>query len=183
MLNSNSINDWFYLVPSATLVDFIVLILIKYAGKDPYFKINALDNWYKQFGIFAVISDITSLLIGIGASRYIYTSMRLNYIPYFFLILFCFQLLHDLFFYIFVILKMKKGQNEMIDVFKEYANENGFKILIADFFMLVLTMIFAYGLSSLPEDYTVSVFIVTLYAFCYILFTHSSYHTVSQSIL
>ena len=171
MLNSNSINDWFYLVPAATLVDFIVLILIKYSGEDPYFKVKALNDWYDKFGIFAVTSDVTSLLIGIGASRYIYTALKLNYIPYFFLILFCFQLIHDVLFYLFVILPMKKGENDMIDVFKEYADENGYKILIADFLMLVLTMIFAYGLSSLPNHYTVSTFVITLYAFCYILFT------------
>jgi len=171
LTDSNSISDWFYIVPAATFIDFIVVVLVKYAGKDPFFKVKSLNDWYSKFGIFAVLSDITSLLIGIGASRFIYTFLKQNNILSFFLILFVFQLFHDIFFYLAVIRPLPKGENEMIDVFKEYAEENGAKILGADYLMLFFSICLASYMSSLNKNYTISGFILTIYAFCYIVFT------------
>jgi len=53
-----------------------------------------------------------------------------------------FQLLHDIFFYMVVIRGLPSGQNQMIDVFKTYADEGGATILIADSLMMaaVVTM-------------------------------------------
>jgi hypothetical protein len=171
LTNSNSIKDWFYIVPAAIFIDFVVVVLTKYAGKDPYFKVDALNDWYDKFGIFAIISDVTSALIGIGASRYIYTALKLKTPLYLFVILFLFQLFHDLFFYQAIILPIPEGENKMIDVFKAYAKENGAKILVADYMILASTLIVAYYLSSIQSHYVVAGLIVTLYSFCYIMFT------------
>jgi len=169
----NNVSDWFYIIVAALLVDFIVIVLAKYPGQDPVFKVKSLNEWYDRFGAFAVISDVTSLLIGIAVTRYIYTNLNLENPLYFFIILGLFQLAHDLFFFIAIITPITKGENQMIDVFKSYAKENGAKILLADAAMLFSTVIISDLLNSLPDHYTVTTGIITLYALSYIVFTKS----------
>jgi hypothetical protein len=164
-------NDWFYIIPAAILVDFIVIVLAKLPKERPYFGVDALNAWYDRFGTFAVLSDVTSLLIGIAAARYIYTSLNLNNPLYFIATLLAFQLFHDLFFFTAVITPIKKGHNAMIDVFKSYAKENGAKILVADALMLIGSVLIASVLKSIPDHFTVSVSLITLYALCYIIYT------------
>lgn len=169
--NFNNNVDWFYIVIGAIVVDFIVIVLAKYPGPDPYFKVNALNDWYERFGAVAAASDITSALIGIAAARYIYTSFGLKNPLLFIACIVAFQLFHDVFFYLAVILKLPAGENQMIDVFKAYATENGAKILVADALILLGTAAIGSFLKALPLHYTVSTALVSIYAMTYILYT------------
>ena len=164
-------NDWFYIIPAAILVDFIVIVLAKIPGEKPYFGVDALNDWYNKFGTLAILSDVTSLLIGIAAARYIYTSLNLSNPILFIACLLIFQLFHDIFFFTAIITPIKKGHNAMIDVFKSYAKENGAKILVADALMLVGSVLTANILKGLPDHFTVSTTLITLYALCYIIYT------------
>jgi len=169
--NFNNINDWFYLITAVIVIDFIVIVLAKYPGKNPYFKVNSLDNWYNKFGIFAVGSDVLSILIGIMFTRYIYTSLNLKNPLYFIAILLLFQLFHDLLFYLAIIKPIPEGHNQMIDVFKAYGDENGAKILGADALMMLGSVMVGSLLKSVPDHFTVAVSFITLYSLCYILYT------------
>jgi hypothetical protein len=171
--NTLETSDWYYLVPAAILVDITAIFLSRYPGNDPYFKVDSLNLWYDSFGIFALTSDISSILIGIAISRLIYTSLGLKNIMYFFIILFIFQVCHDLFFYLAVILQVKEGENKMIDVFKLYAKEDGGKILGADALLIFFTIFFASFFKMIPYHYTVLVSLITIYAGSYIMFTRN----------
>ena len=166
-------SDWFYLIPAAIFVDIIAVFLSRYPGEDPYFKVESLNLWYDKFGIFALTSDITSILIGIAISRLIYTSLGLKNIIYFFIILLIFQVCHDMFFYLAVILQVKEGENQMIDVFKLYSKENGAKILGADALLIFSTVFLGFFLKMIPYNYTILFTLVTLYACSYIMFTRN----------
>jgi hypothetical protein len=167
----NNNRDWFFILVSALVVEFIVITLTRYAGKKPYFNVTALNQWYNKFGVLAVGSDVFSVLIGIMGARYIYTLAGVQGALYFLLILLAFQLAHDLFFYQFVIKPMRKGENQMIDVFKNYAIENGEKILAADAMIVLATAAGGSLLKALPDHFTVATGFVTLYSLCYILYT------------
>jgi hypothetical protein len=145
--NYNQTGDWFYLVIAAIVVDFVVIVMSKYAGPRPFFKVAALNDWYTRFGALAAASDITSALI-VG-----------------------FQLFHDAFFYLAVIKPLPTGENQMIDVFKAYAAENGAMILVADALILLSTAGLGSVLKGLPVHYTVSTAFVSIYAMTYILYT------------
>ena len=173
--NFTTTADWFYIVPAAILVDTVVIFLTKYAGPRPYFKVDALDEWYKRFGLAAVGADVLSLLIGIAAARYIYTALNLKpSLLLFLLVVVLFQLCHDIFFYVAVITKLPSGKNEMIDVFKAYGQENGGKILVADALMMIATALVSVTLKSIPNHITVSTLLLTLYSLCFILYTPKS---------
>lgn len=169
--NYKNIADWFYLVPAVTLVDFLVIVLAKYPGENPFVKVESLNEWYDKFGIFAVGSDILSILIGVLVARYIYTLSGLKNPVFFLVILILFQLAHDLFFYVAIIQQLPVGHNQMIDVFKSYGKENGARILMADSAMMLGSVLLASYLKSVSADITVSTFIITLYALCYIVYT------------
>ena len=171
--NYKNINDWFYLVPAAVVVDFIVIVLTKYPGNDPYFKVRALDDWYTQFGTLAMASDILSALIGIMISRYIYTELGLKNPLLFIAIVILVQLIHDVFFYLAIIKQLPLGHNKMIDVFKAYSEENGAKILVADALILLSTVFIASLLKSLDDHITIATLVVTLYSLTYIVYTRS----------
>jgi hypothetical protein len=165
--------DWLYLVTAVCLVDFVVIMLAKYPGRDPYFKVGQLNEWYDRFGVFAVASDVLSILIGIFFARYIYSALGLNNPLYFVAILLAFQLAHDIFFYVTVIQQLPAGHNQMIDVFKAYGAENGAKILVSDALMMLGSVGVASYLKSLPEQYTIGTLFITLYSICYSVFTRT----------
>lgn len=169
--NYKNNGDWFYLVPAVLLVDVIVIFLSKYPGTNPSFKVNSLNEWYTKFGLTAVASDVLSILVGLMVTRYIYTSMNLKNPLLFLLILVLFQLAHDIFFYTQVILKLPKGHNQMIDVFKSYADENGAKVLVADAIMMLSSAVFASLLKSSEGHVSIATLLITLYSMTYIIYT------------
>lgn len=171
--NYRNTGDWFYLVPATLLVDLVVIFLAKYPGAQPFFKVGALNEWYDKFGIAAVGSDVLSILIGIMFARYIYTCLGFKGMAWFIAVLLLFQVAHDIFFYVAVILGLPKGHNAMIDVFKRYGTENGFKILGADSLMMISAVALGSVLKGVDYHWTVATSFVTLYSLCYVIYTRS----------
>lgn len=171
LTNFRQNSDWFYLITAVLVIDLIVLFLTKYAGEHPTFKVNSLNEWYTRFGSTAVASDVLSILIGIMATRYIYTSLNLKNPFLFLVILILFQLCHDIFFYTQVIQKLPDGYNEMIDVFKAYGKENGAYILLADATMMVSSVLLASFLKVSEDHFVTATLMITLYSLTYIIYT------------
>ena len=144
-------------------VDFITIALHKFFNFG-----RSLDKWYAQFGIVAVISDCLVIVLGIliaqfivpGASTLILAAVSIAV-----------QIVHDYLFYILVILGVRKGQNSMIDLFKEYASENSWKILVADSTMIGSTVILADLLSEYSDNVTSFIGLLGAYALTYIIYT------------
>ena len=169
--NYTNTGDWLYLVIGAIVVDVLVITMARYPGREPYFKVVALNKWYDRFGINAALGDITSALIGLAAARYIYTLAGFKGPLMFLLAILLFQAFHDIFFYLAVILPLPAGENEMIDIFKAYAAENGAKILGADALILLASAAIGSFLKALPVHYTVSTGLVAIYALTYVFYT------------
>ena len=68
--NYNQNSDWFFLITAASVVDYLVILMTRYPGPDPYFKVKALNEWYDRFGLVAAICDVGSALIGLAAARF-----------------------------------------------------------------------------------------------------------------
>jgi len=173
--NTTDSQDLVFIGTAAIFVELITLFLVKYAGSKPTVGTMALNDWYERFGIFAVGADVMSLMIGVVAARFLYTyffKSVMDWSPlYFMLCVVIFQLFHDLFFYFTTIKGLPRGYNEMIDVFQNYAKENGAKILVADALMVIATAGGAMYLKSIPLHFVFIGLLVLLYALCFILFT------------
>jgi hypothetical protein len=174
--NSNEVIDILYIFVAALVVDFLTVLITKYPGPAPYFTVKALDDWYTKFGLAAVAADVLSVMIGVVGARYIFTSLGFNpnSILLFVAALLIFQLCHDAFFFLAVITPMKRGENTMIDVFKDYATENGAKILAADAMLVLGTAAGATLLKNFPLHVTASVGLVTAYALCFVTYTKAA---------
>ena len=167
----NSVGDIIYIFVAALVVDFLTVLITKYPGPSPFFTVKALDDWYTKFGAMAIAADVLSVMIGVVAARYIFTAFGLSGTLIFVAVLLIFQLCHDAFFFLAVIQPLPRGENTMINVFKDYATENGGKILIADALLVLGTAAGATLLKNLPFHVTGFVGLVTAYALCFVTYT------------
>ena len=118
------------LLNAALLTDLIVIALL------PFFKSKSLTQWYRQFGIGAVIADVLVLVLVVWFAHFLYQGNLF--------VLACIavgiQLIHDLLFGAFI--QQYHGRSPILNVFKEYAKEHGARILLADAAMILSTVLF-----------------------------------------
>lgn len=155
--------DLFHIGSAVVWVDFITIVLSKvfHLGK-------SLDTWYAKFGIVAVISDCLVIVLGILIAQFMVPGASVGLLA---MVSIAVQLVHDYLFYILVILGVPRGQNSMIDLFKEYAKENSWKILVADSAMIGSTVFLADGLTRVKKDYVSFLGLLGVYALTYIIYT------------
>ena len=133
---------------------------------------KSLNKWYDQFGLLAVLSDVTIIVIGFLIANFIYPFIFSKYSLGLFLgVTVLVQMLHDILFYFFVIKPFPKGLNTMMDVFKEYAEENGYKIIFGDSLLVLGSAGFMELYKYLSPINASSLAIFTIYCLTYILFT------------
>lgn len=151
------------LVTAVVWVDFITIALsrVRNLGK-------SLDAWYERFGIMAILSDCLIILLGILIAQFLFPRGDVMTIVVASVII---QLVHDGLFYLFIIQPIPQGHNRMIDLFKEYANENGWKILMADSIMIASTVVLASYIQTLPVKMQIFKLLLGLYAMTYIIYT------------
>ena len=159
------------MLSAALWVDFAVMALIKIVPVPIWFlpPTGALNLWYQKFGLAAVSADVLSLFLGVLLATFLFPgAVGIQLIVGAILV----QLLHDIFFYAVVIQGLPQGQNEMIDVFKSYANEGGWTILLADALMITSVVLLA-RLSDLLFSYRMIAFqaLLGMYSLIYITYT------------
>ena len=159
------------MLSAALWVDFAVMALIKIVPAPIWFlpPTGALNLWYQKFGLAAVSADVLSLFLGVLLATFLFPgAVGIQLIIGAILV----QLLHDIFFYAVVIQGLPQGQNEMIDVFKSYANEGGWTILLADALMITSVVLLA-RLSDLLFSYRMIAFqaLLGMYSLIYITYT------------
>ena len=126
------------IVISVLIVDIIVLFFARYF---PDTLGKPVNQWYDEFQLSAVISDVGIIVIGFVLAQVLYTyffAPTYGWNVWIFLALLVgVQLLHDLFFYFAVIQPIPKGHNEMMDTMKAYSKGGGAMILLADAGMML----------------------------------------------
>lgn len=127
---------------------------------------SSLDKWYSEFGIVAVISDCLVIVLGIMIAQIFFPRYPLL------LTAVVIQIVHDILFYLFVIVPIPRGTNRMIDVFKDYSVENGWKILVADSLMIGSTVLIGEQLVNLDTRIVQFFGLVGAYALTYIIYTN-----------
>lgn len=146
-------------------VDFFTILLSKYRGLG-----QSINEWYSTFGIMAIISDCLVIILGIMIAYFIFPQGDMVTILLTAIII---QLVHDYLFYIGVILPIPAGHNSMIDLFKKYANENSWKILLADSIMIGSSVVFAHYLAGLPQNVTSFIGLLGVYSLTYVTYTRN----------
>jgi hypothetical protein len=157
--------DFLPLVTAAIVVDLIVMGLLL-AGA---FESRTLTQWYNNYGLGAVLSDVFIIVIGVIIAIAIYPFLfsKFNIVCFVGLAIGV-QLIHDILFALFFN-GLPKGQSRIFDTFKDYAREIGIIILAADAAMIACTALLASLLASLGERINTILVIVAAYLVPYFL--------------
>lgn len=155
---------WTSLLTATAWVDFAVIVISKLF---PLTK--ALGTWYSKFGLVAIGSDILIIVLGIALAMLISPGISgWNLVGLAVLI----QVVHDILFYLVVILGVPSGQNAIIDLFKSYAAEGSWKIIVADAGMVAASVFLMEYLENRVSDDVIGFLgILAVYSLLYILYT------------
>jgi len=150
------------LLNAALITDLIIILLLIYG----YLPTATLKTWYVKFGLGALLADVLSLVLFFLIAKFIYPFLFNKYnLLYFLVVIVGVQTTHDLLFGLF--LDQYTGKSEILNLFKGYKNELGYRILIADSLMAISTVLLE---KFLPYN-NIILTIVMLYVSPYILFS------------
>jgi len=169
--NINNNTDLIYITTAVLIIDLIVIFI----AKNTTFFGKQINVWYDKFGMTAVLLDVTIIIIGLIITRYIFSTFKLTFNPlYFILIALAVQLVHDILLYKLVIEPTTVGVNQLVDVYKNYAIENGASILVADSSMVLGSALLAMYLKSNEMHLTTTMLVNTLYIIPYLIYIKSN---------
>jgi hypothetical protein len=165
------VEDLHLILLAVLAVDTAVIFLTRYF---PEVLGCRLNEWYDRFGLMAVVADVGIIFLGFLIARWVYTryfQQKYGWSPIHFVILLVLvQLVHDIFFYLGVILPIPEGHNTMMDVFKAYS-KGGVRILGGDALLMVGSAVVAMSLKNQSAPTVVNVAALTVYALSYVLYT------------
>lgn len=146
------------------LIIFITFYSLIYTSK-------TLTYWYKKYRLSAMMADIIIGILYILLARYIVYHIKLNVDLFTFtLIAIVVQVIFDYLFYIFF-MNIPKGQNHMLDFFKQYAKEVRYNALVGDSILIVVGVILSAYLNTQSYDFNIISLIVSLYLVPYIIYS------------
>jgi hypothetical protein len=159
--------DYLPILSAAVIVDVVVMLSAVFG----LIKSKALAAWYQQFGGLAVLADVLILVIGVIIARFLYPFLFSKWSLLKFLgLTIAIQVAHDLLFAA-LFNAMPRGASAILDVFKRYATEVGFIILLADAMMIGGTVLLGSLLASQSLNTNMIVFLVALYVIPYVLYS------------
>lgn len=148
---------------SVIWVDFITIVLSKIFNFG-----RSMDLWYERYGIVAVLSDCLVIILTVLLTQFIFPNASLKHLISFAV---CIQLIHDFLFFVLVIKQVPLGDNSIIDLFKQYSEENSYKILIADSLMVASSVILYTVLKRMYSNQVSFLGLLGAYALTYIIYT------------
>ena len=102
--NFHNINDYLPLLNAVIITDLFVIFLLNVK----IIKSNVLREWYYQYNLSAVIADVLIIMIGLIITRaiYYYIFKSFSIIKFIFLSVIV-QIIHDILFYVFLVMYRK----------------------------------------------------------------------------
>jgi hypothetical protein len=159
-------NDYLPLLNAVLITDLSVITLLNTKA----FSSDVLQKWYSKYNLSAVIADVLIILIVLIITRFLYHSIFTDFsIVNFILLAIALQVTHDILFYAFFS-SVPRGANQMLDTFKDYANEMSFKAVLADSGMMIMSCLLAYLLVNQSVNTNIIVLIVSMYLLPYLLY-------------
>lgn len=172
--------DWLYIVVGVLVIEVFVIALTRFF---PEMLGKNLNIWYNRFKWSGVIADVGIILIGFAIARYIYTEYIYPNKDWnsglFTATAVGVQIVHDILFYFGVIGPVERGNNAMIDLFKDYAGDAGAKVIAGDSAMMVGSSLVSMLLKSAPGHAVVAVGLLAAYSIPYLLETRNMWSGVA----
>jgi uncharacterized protein YacL len=158
--------DYLPLLNGVLITDLFVILLLNMN----FIKSRVLVQWYSQYNLSAVITDVLIILIGLIITRAIYYYFFSTFsIVHFVILAVIVQIVHDILFFLFFS-SVPRGVNKMLDTFKDYAKEVSRSAIFADSAMMVMSALIASYLSNKTTNTNILVLIVFVYLLPYLLY-------------
>lgn len=156
--------EWTALLTATAWVDFAVIAISKV-----FPLTRALGDWYRDFGVVAIGSDILIIVLGIALAKFLVPdAMGWTLVG----IAVAIQVVHDIVFYLGVIQGVPSGHNKILDLFKRYAAEGGWKIIVADSAMVAGSVLLMEWLADTRTNDQINFLgLLAVYSLLYILYT------------
>jgi hypothetical protein len=136
------------------------------------FQSKTLAQWYHKFTLSAAIADILIIFIGILIARFFYPILfpksQFN-IALFAALALVIQIIHDLIFAV-IINTVPRGQNQMIDTFKDYAKEMQFYAILGDSTMTLTAVLLSSLLANFSPNTNTVILAVVVYVIVYMTY-------------
>ena len=154
------------LLNGVLITDLIVILLLN----TRILRSKVLNQWYLKYNLSAVMSDVFIILLAFIVTRYIYYYVFESYSLFKFIILaVAVQICHDILFYI-LFSNIPRGVNQMMDTFKDYANELSYKAILGDSTMMIVSAFISAYLYKQNKNTNIIVLILSLYVLPYLLY-------------
>ena len=142
------------------LITDLVIVLLTLAG---FFASKYLTDYYRTYGVTAILLDVLIIAVGFVIARVIYPMIFQQWsIWKFVALLLVIQVIHDSLFYLFI-KSVATGKHPLIDMLKRYAGEVRGGAILGDSFMMVLAGLLAYWLTSLDMNTNIATLIIAGY--------------------
>jgi hypothetical protein len=164
--NFNNVNDYLPLFNAVLITDLFVILLSNIG----FIQSKVLKKWYAKYSLSAVLADVLIILLVLILTRFLYSYLfdafsLLKFVG----LAVTLQIMHDVSFYLFII-NVPRGVNNMIDTFKEYANEASYKAILADSGMMIMSCLIASYLVNQSTNTNIIVLILFTYLLPYLLY-------------
>ena len=165
--NFDNTSDYLSILNGALITDLCVIFLLIFGAINS----KVLFEWYRKYNLSAVIADVLIIVIGIIMARFAYPYVfgeKFSLVKFIGLAVFI-QILHDILFY-YMFKMVPRGKNKMLDTFKDYANEVGFKAVLSDSLMIISTCLLSSYFTSLNLNTNIIILILSVYILPYAIY-------------
>ena len=124
-----------------------------------------------KYNLSAVIADVLIIMLVILFAKFMYPFIFGNRENLFLFIglTVVLQIIHDFAFY-YLFSSVPKGLNKMLDTFKAYARENGYRAIVSDSVMMVSSCLLYSYFSTVSLDANIILLIVLMYLVPYLIY-------------
>jgi hypothetical protein len=150
------------LVTAALVTEFWVIYVFKHLGTG-----KSIKTWYDKFGLVAVLSDVTSVIIGVMIAHFIVPSASVSTLALYSVIV---QIVHDVLYYLLIVRQLPRGTNAVIDLMKDYSTEVSWGPIVADAAIMLSTVGIYTLLKGQSKERTAFIGFAALYAITYIVY-------------
>ncbi len=165
--NFNNTNDYLPILNGVIITDLCVIFLLIFG----FINSKVLFEWYRKYNLSAVIADVLIIFIGIIIARFLYPYVfgeKFSLIKFIGLAV-AIQITHDILFY-YMFKLVPRGSNMMLDTFKDYANEVGFKAVLSDSLMMISASVLSSYFVSLNLNTNIIILILSVYILPYAIY-------------
>ena len=163
----NNTADYLSILNGALITDLCVIFLLIFG----FINSKVLVEWYRKYNLSAVIADVLIIVIGIIMARFAYPYVfgeKFSLIKFIGLAV-AIQIVHDMLFY-YLFQMIPRGKNMMLDTFKDYASEVGFKAVLSDSLMMILACLLSSYFVSLNLNTNIIILILSMYILPYAIY-------------